>query len=316
MQILASFVSLVSCLAMAATALPTASSNHTLAARAPAAPHFVVYHDTWQNANNGFPTAAQLKGWNVLNIAFWLVAGPWDNAQQWTTLTAAQRSSLKTSYNNAGIKLVVSAFGSTDVPTSSGLNPTTLANNLANYVKTYNLDGADIDYEDFGAFDGGSGSAENWLITFTQVLRAALPAPTYIITHAPVAPWFAPNRWGGGGYLKVHNSVGNLIDWYNIQFYNQNDYTTCTTLISKSSSQWPKTSVLEIAASGVPLSKIVIGKPGGTGDASNGYIAPATLAQCVSQAKSSGWNGGIMSWEWPRADTNWITTARGSAFPV
>lgn len=28
---------------------------------------------------------------------------------------------------------------------------------------------------------------------------------------------FSPNAWGGGGYLKVHASVGNLIDWYNIQ---------------------------------------------------------------------------------------------------
>ncbi len=24
---------------------------------------------------------------------------------------------------------------------------------------------------------------------------------------------FAPNYWGGGGYLKVHSSVGSLIDW-------------------------------------------------------------------------------------------------------
>ena len=28
---------------------------------------------------------------------------------------------------------------------------------------------------------------------------------------------FTPNRWGGGGYLKVHQQVGSLIDWYNVQ---------------------------------------------------------------------------------------------------
>lgn len=28
---------------------------------------------------------------------------------------------------------------------------------------------------------------------------------------------FSPSKWGGGGYLKVHNSVGSLIDWYNVQ---------------------------------------------------------------------------------------------------
>lgn len=32
---------------------------------------------------------------------------------------------------------------------------------------------------------------------------------------------FTPNRWTGGGYLKVHQQVGSLIDWYNIQFYNR-----------------------------------------------------------------------------------------------
>src|ERR1700733_5686541 len=39
-----------------------------------------------------------------------------------------------------------------------------------------------------------------------------------------VAPWFEPNRWGGGGYLKVHKSVGSMIDWYNVQFYNRKPY--------------------------------------------------------------------------------------------
>lgn len=28
-----------------------------------------------------------------------------------------------------------------------------------------------------------------------------------------VAPWFSPDMWHGGGYLQVHRSVGNLIDW-------------------------------------------------------------------------------------------------------
>ena len=77
--------------------------------------------------------------------------------------------------------------------------------------------GIDVDFEDLSAFDAGTGSAENWLITFTQQLRTLLPQGQYIISHAPLAPWFAPNLWGGGGYLKVHNSVGSLVDWYNVQ---------------------------------------------------------------------------------------------------
>lgn len=34
-------------------------------------------------------------------------------------------------------------------------------------------------------------------------------------------PRFEPKGWGGGGYLMVDSVVGNLIDWYNVQFYNR-----------------------------------------------------------------------------------------------
>lgn len=38
-------------------------------------------------------------------------------------LSAAQRQSIKASYNAAGIKLMVSAFGATEAPTTAGLDP-------------------------------------------------------------------------------------------------------------------------------------------------------------------------------------------------
>ena len=49
---------------------------------------------------------------------------------------------------------------------------------------------------------------------------------------------------------------------------------------------------------GVPLDKIVIGKPNDQGAADNGYMDPSDLATCVSQAQKQGWNGGVMFWEW------------------
>jgi chitinase len=45
--------------------------------------------------------------------------------------------------------------------------------------------------------------------------------PEYILTHAPLAPWFTPSKYPGGAYLKIHQTVGSLIDWYNVQFYNR-----------------------------------------------------------------------------------------------
>jgi hypothetical protein len=49
-----------------------------------------------------------------------------------------------------------------------------------------------------------------------------------------------------------------------VQFYNQGttEYTTCAGLLTASSSKWPNTAVFQLAAGGLPLNKIVIGKPG------------------------------------------------------
>lgn len=71
---------------------------------------------------------------------------------------------------------MVSAFGSTDAPTSSGADPIATANTMAAWVKEFGLDGIDVDYEDFNAINSGTGSAENWLISFTKQLRSQLPA--------------------------------------------------------------------------------------------------------------------------------------------
>ncbi|KAJ7334138.1 glycoside hydrolase family 18 protein [Mycena albidolilacea] len=252
-----------------------------LARATPAAPHWVIYSDQFVSGTTGPPAVSAVTGFNVFALSFLLTEGAFDKAFEWTTLTDAQRASVKAQYNAAGIKLVVSVFGSTDVPTSSGVNPVTMATTMANWVKQFNLDGIDVDYEDFNAFDAGDGKAEAWLISFTTQLRTLLPQGTYILTHA------------------LHAAVGNLIDWYNVQFYNQGatEYTTCANLLTTSSNTWPRTALFQIAASGVPLSKLVIGKPGTTGAADNGFMSTSTLASCLAQAKSQGWNAGAMVWE-------------------
>ncbi|KAH0835490.1 glycoside hydrolase family 18 protein [Lanmaoa asiatica] len=254
----------------------------------PAAPRFVVYDDAWVSP---LPAPTQLQGYNVYALSFWLISGAADMALGWQDLTSSQRTSYLQEYNAAGISLIVSAFGSTDIPTTSGANSVTVADNLASWVLQYGLQGVDIDYEDFAAFDSSAGTAESWLISLTQQLRTRLPQGQYILSHAPVAPWFSPNMWSGGGYLQVHKSVGSLIDWYNVQFYNQGttEYTTCSGLLTASSSSWPETALFQISANGVSLNKLVIGKPATAAQASNGYMSTATLASCVSQAHASGW---------------------------
>ncbi|KAJ6456296.1 glycoside hydrolase family 18 protein [Mycena vitilis] len=288
-----------------------------LSARAvPQSPRWVAYFDKFVSSSS-LPDVSALEGYNVFALSFVYSASLQDNAATWSQLDATTRASIKSEYAAAGISLIVSAYGSGPVPTSAGDDPTAAANFIANYVKTYGLDGVDVDYEDFDAVET-AGTAVAWLTTFTQALRAQLPAGQYILTHAPVAPWFIPNRWPDNGYLGVHAAVGDLIDWYNIQFYNQgaDEYTSCAGLLTASSSAWPQSSLFEIAASGVDLNKLVIGKPAIAADSTSGYMDPATLSTCLAQAKAQGWSAGAMTWQYPDGATDWITEVRSGSFPV
>jgi chitinase len=66
---------------------------------------------------------------------------------EWTQLSSAQRSTVKSQYAAAGIKLIVSLFGSTEEPTTEGKDPVATANTMAAWIKEFDLDGADVDYE-------------------------------------------------------------------------------------------------------------------------------------------------------------------------
>ena len=71
--------------------------------------------------------------------------------------------------------------------------------------------------------------------------------------------------------MTVHQKVGNTIDFYNVQFYNQEttSYDTYQTLFEQSGSVFSGTSVQEIVKRGVPSRKLVVGKPVNTSDATN-----------------------------------------------
>lgn len=115
---------------------------------------------------------------------------------------------------------MVSAFGATEFPTSGGKDATQTCTTMAEFVRDNHLDGIDLDWEDNGAMEAGTG--EQWLIDCTIAIRNILPVGEYYLTHAPQAPYFIGSpRYPNGGYVKVHEEVGDLIDWYNTQFYNQ-----------------------------------------------------------------------------------------------
>lgn len=195
----------------------------------------------------------------------------------------------------------MSAFGSTEFPTTMKLDAEEYGRKLAECAIANNFDGVDLDYEDNRAME--QGTAEEWLIRCTQTVRKVLQKGQYILTHSPQASYFTNSRkiYPSGGYLRVHKAVGELIDWYNIQFYNQGStrYDTYQTLFAESKGYFPGTSVGEIIKAGVPREMIVIAKPAQQSDAVNtGWVGFSDFGTYCRQAGAElGWNTGIAVWQ-------------------
>ena len=171
---------------------------------------------------------------------------------------------------------------------------------MADYVIKNHLDGADIDYEDSGSFVHGTG--EEWLIKFTKQLRKRLP--DRLITHAPQAPYFEESTYKNGAYMTIHREVGDLIDFYNVQFYNQGlkrTYDSYYSLfVSTDPYQTKGSSVREIINRGIPAEKIVVGKPATKRNVMNsGYMDPTALGKAILLANQRlSWHTGVMFWEY------------------
>lgn len=82
-------------------------------------------------------------------LSFLCTIGPVDQAYEWQELTTSERTSILNEYRKAGISLMVSLFGSTETPTSSGYNAVTTANTMAEWVLEHGVLGVDVDYEVF-----------------------------------------------------------------------------------------------------------------------------------------------------------------------
>jgi hypothetical protein len=265
-------------------------------------------------ANLGLPGYAQNHDYNHIIFSFWSCSGSnvdvglvWQNIHQyidpdhnpWGTTAQEIQQGMKKIYNDNGIKILISAFGATEFPTSQGENATECGLKLGDFVLNNNLDGADIDWEDNDAMDAGTG--EQWLIDFTKALRSKIP--NHIVTHCPQAPYFKSEYYKNGGYITVNQQVGNLIDFYIIQFYNQGDsqYNTYQELFtSASGSKFNGTSLSEINKRGVPLQKLIVCKPITTGDATNtGWMSGSDLGAAVVKGYNElGWYGGVAHWQY------------------
>jgi hypothetical protein len=107
----------------------------------------------------GVPGYANANDYNVFILAFWTTRYTADMAQLYSTVenyfgtdsvfgtTRSQiQQNVKAAFNKEGKKLLVAAFGSTDMPTTQGADPIKVATDIAAFVKANYLHGVDLDW--------------------------------------------------------------------------------------------------------------------------------------------------------------------------
>ena len=106
-----------------------------------------------------------------------------------------------------------------------------------------------------------AGTAWSWIEKFVSTLRSKIPSKVIALTVK--AEWFDTAAYPSGSLIDVNNNVGNLIDFYIVE-YTESTYEGMFT--SSQSSQ--QTAVNQLVQAGIPLYKIVlannVGSPSST----------------------------------------------------
>ncbi|CAO1619346.1 unnamed protein product [Sympodiomycopsis kandeliae] len=290
----------------------------------PQAPHFVTYLCCDQDAGPGLPAPDSFRGINVVILSFLEINGPAAKLNDFFKKTPQERRQWIDALHSRGITVLLSSFGGD--PSQQAItmkyDPVALGRLHGQVVRESGLDGLDNDIEDFQASMQQNHDVVEWIVAYTRAVRREIPRGQYVLTTAPVAPWFTTNkqRYCSGLFGAINKEVGQEYDWYNVQFYNQgNDhYNDCQSILFKSNLEgFPDTSIFEISkTNNIPLNKLVIGKPAAREDATTGYVTTNRLSHCVIDAHQKGWNAGVMGWQWPNANSRWFQRVRGSVYPV
>ncbi|EAR94987.1 glycoside hydrolase family 18 protein (macronuclear) [Tetrahymena thermophila SB210] len=235
--------------------------------------------------------------YDIIILCFWMPSyvsdalGIWQNihsnigSNDFGSTNAEVQKYILDQFHKNGKQLFISAFGATGNPSG---DPVQVAEQLAEFInQNPYIDGVDIDYEDNDAVMKGPGA--DYIIAFQKALSEKVHNKNIIFTHAPQAPYFSRTVYKDKGYYQVEKEIGHLIAWYNVQFYNQveDTYDTYETLFIESPEPFVETAYKQIIdLAGVPLHKLVLGKPATPADASNtGYINPTSLGKICTEAR-------------------------------
>lgn len=292
--------------------------------RPPSPPRFISYICCDSDQGPGLPDINGFKGINVIIISFLEINGPGGKLADFFKAPVKQRHEWIKALHERGISVMLSAFGgdASQQAITMKYDPVALGKLHGEIVVEAGFDGLDNDIEDFQASMEQNHDASQWIIEYTRAVRSKIPQDKYALSTAPIVPWFTTNtkRYCSGLFREVNKEVGELYSWYNLQFYNQGDdeYNDCNSIFFKSNyDSYEGTSIFEIhKENNIPLDKLVVGKPASREDADTGYIAPLKLSKCISQAHRSGWNAGVMAWQWPNANSEWFRKVRGKTYPI
>lgn len=184
-----------------------------------------------------------------------------------------------------------------------------LAKLLADFVRSKGLDGVDVDYEASDTFHTlrrkGVIDGRKFLIALSKALRTELPAPRYLLSHAPQPPYLSVG-WHGGAYLDILKAVGDQIDWIAVQYYDNPGFDTpiSSRVVGNVKSPYPTSYRGLTAKDGKlrwPARKIVVGKPVHKTNARSGYTKPRAIIEKIIKPLQKTYGeefGGIMGWQY------------------
>jgi hypothetical protein len=257
-----------------------------------------------------------------------------DTVTNWASFSSSQQTTLLNKIRNAGMQLVASFGGATSftggfqqvLNSPNYYNPNTLATDLVNWLYTNNIPAIDLDIEFIPSVNVYPNTLN--LVNYLGELSASIKqlANTKfgyypIVSHAPQTPYFNGSYFGYI-YNQLEQLYGSSIDFYNIQFYNQGNYSyttydgifTLDNSFNASVLQLINASTINTLYSNIPGNKIVVGKPSNENEVSieNGFVYlystdptyQSTMTNYVNMNLTSqytdlvNWytNGGTMIW--------------------
>ncbi len=238
------------------------------------------------------------EGYTDILFSFWVspseIAGAAEEIEEYPEILEFLKENNK--------KCILAAGGDTLVPLNH--NPSDYGIQLANYAIDMKYDGVNLDFEHIEMNKKGIA----WLSEVTMAVKSLSIVREYPleISHAPQATYFKAEM----GYSEVEKRTQGIIEYYNIQYYNQGtwkyqEYEDYDSIFSKKYNDNGllldnHTSIPSIIEQGIPGNKLMVGKPITINDVYNtGYVSTNEFETMLEQANndSSFTYGGVMGWK-------------------